>query len=57
MNFQFTREELDDFFAYDANLAIRLVAEDEGKTFTRIIPKPAGYDDWLAKPGAISISK
>ncbi|KIO30088.1 hypothetical protein M407DRAFT_20758 [Tulasnella calospora MUT 4182] len=42
------------FYAYDVNRAIRMVAEDEGKNFTRILAKPAGYDDWLAKDTMIS---
>ncbi|KIO16557.1 hypothetical protein M407DRAFT_33796 [Tulasnella calospora MUT 4182] len=56
MNFQYTSDELNDFFAYDANRSIRLVAEDEGKVFTRILPKPAGYDEWLSRGGTISVS-
>lgn len=56
MSYQFSEEELNDFFAYDANRAIRLVAEDEGKPFSRILPKPAGYDDWVSRDGTISVA-
>ncbi|KIO21595.1 carbohydrate-binding module family 1 protein [Tulasnella calospora MUT 4182] len=45
MSYQFTNDELEDFYAYNANRAIRMVTEDEGKNFTRILAKPAGYDD------------
>ncbi|KAG8915583.1 hypothetical protein FRC00_002615 [Tulasnella sp. 408] len=56
MSYQFSDEELNDFYAYDANRSIRLVAEDEGKPFSRILPKPAGYDEWLERDGTISVA-
>jgi hypothetical protein len=56
MNIHFSDEELSDFEVYDANRATRLVAEDEGKTFTKVLQKPAGYDAWVARENTISIA-
>ncbi|KAG9011976.1 hypothetical protein FRB90_006904 [Tulasnella sp. 427] len=56
MNHQLTDQELNDCYAYDAYRAVRLVAEDEGKFFSKVIPKPAGYDEWLARDGTISVA-
>ncbi|KAG8995381.1 hypothetical protein FRB90_000198 [Tulasnella sp. 427] len=56
MNHQLTEQELNDCYTYDAYRAVRLVAEDEGKFFSKVIPKPAGYDEWLARDGTISVA-
>ncbi|KIO16590.1 hypothetical protein M407DRAFT_33762 [Tulasnella calospora MUT 4182] len=56
MSYQFSAEELNDFHLYDANRAVRLVAEDEGKPFSQILSKPAGYDDWVSRDGTISVA-
>ncbi|KIO22287.1 hypothetical protein M407DRAFT_28163 [Tulasnella calospora MUT 4182] len=56
MSIHFSDEELSDFELYDANRATRLVAEDEGKAFTKVLQKPAGYDAWVARENTISIA-
>ncbi|KAG8960962.1 hypothetical protein FRC05_006426 [Tulasnella sp. 425] len=53
---RYTEEELTDFYNYDTNLAFRIVAEDEGKPFTRLLVKPAGFNEWLNQDGTVSIS-
>ncbi|KAG8961931.1 hypothetical protein FRC05_005654, partial [Tulasnella sp. 425] len=53
---RYTEEELTDFYNYDTNLALRIIAEDEGKPFTRLLVKPAGFNEWLSQDGTVSVS-
>ncbi|KAG8913519.1 hypothetical protein FRC01_004499 [Tulasnella sp. 417] len=56
MNIQFTDSEIVDFTHYDAYLARRLVAQDEGKTFHEVLQKPSGYDGWAEDEASVSVA-
>lgn len=53
---RYTEEKLTDFYNYNTNLALCIVAEDEGKPFTRLLVKPAGFNEWLSQDGTVSVS-